>query len=425
MIESLIISLREGIEIALVIGILVVYLRKIQHDHLIRSVFIGLFAAIAASIVGAIVLEKLAIDQEVLEGYLMMTAAAFVLSMILWMWITANKISSEIKVKVDSIVERSSPWRIYVGIFTFTFLMIVREGIEMVIFLQAVAFSTSAWQSSIGTLAGIALATVFGILFVRGSVRIDIGRFLKVTAVTLIIFTLQLLVNAFHEFYEFGVFPANPKAMQILGPIVQHDVLFILAIISIPALMLIIPSRKQATSIVGNRRWQLSAGIAALCFVFFLGMGEVYSSDTEMDLSSEWLETPADKTFRIPMSDIDDGKVHRYSIKDDGLEIRFFVLRIGLGKFTTSFDACYACYSYGKYFLRNGELICSLCDAPSPLMRLTPSGEIPEPDPNNSGSMEGNGCAPIYLPSTIHNGNIVITLSDLQKRRKYFDITQE
>jgi uncharacterized membrane protein len=107
------------------------------------------------------------------------------------------------------------------------------------------------------------------------------------------------------------------------------------------------------------------------------------------------------------------------------VEIRFFILRIGLGKFATSFDACYACYSYGKYFLRNGELICSLCDAPSSLMKLKPSGEIPEPDPNNSGSMEGNGCAPIYLPSTIYDGNIVITLNDLQKRRKYFDITPQ
>jgi high-affinity iron transporter len=422
MIESLIISLREGIEISLVIGILIVYLRKIQHDHLIRSVFTGLFAAVAASIVCAIVLQKLAIDQEVFEGYLMMSAAVFVLSMIVWMWITANKISSEIKVKVDSIVERSSSWRIYVGIFTFTFLMIVREGIEMVIFLQAVAFSTSAWSSLSGTVAGLTFAAVFGILFVRGSVKIDIGRFLKVTAITLIIFTLQLLVNAFHEFYEYGVFPANPKAMQILGPIVQHDVLFILAIISIPALMLVIPSRRQP-AVRGYRRWQLSAGIAALCFVFFLGMGEIYSSDTDMDLSSLWLDTPSDNTFRIPISDVDDGKIHRYSINDDGVEIRFFILRIGLGKFATSFDACYACYSYGKYFLRNGELICSLCDAPSSLMKLKPSGEIPEPDPNNSGSMEGNGCAPIYLPSTIYDGNIVITLNDLQKRRKYFDIT--
>lgn len=424
MIESLIISLREGIEIALVIGILIVYLRKIRHDHLIRSVFVGLFAAIGASVITAIILQKLAIDQEVLEGYLMLTAAVFVLSMIIWMWLTANKISSEIREKVDAIVVHSSSWRVYVGIFTFTFLMIVREGIEMAIFLQAVAFSTSAWQSLAGTLAGLTLATVFGVLFVRGSVKIDISRFLKVTAITLIIFTLQLLVNAFHEFYEFGVFPANPKAMQILGPIVQHDILFILAIISIPALMLIIPSWKQ-TSGVGNRRWQLSAGIAALCLVFFLGMGEVYSSDTEMDLSSEWLETPPDNVFRIPISDVDDGKLHRYSLKDGNLEIRFFVLRTGLGKFATCFDACYACYSYGKYFIRSGELICSLCDAPSPMMTLKPSGEVPEPDPENSGSMEGNGCAPIYLPSTIESGNIVITLKELQKQRKYFDITQE
>ena len=426
MIESFIIALREGIEVALVLGILIVYLKKIQQDLLIKSVYAGLVLAIIASIAGAILLQRFTIDHESFEGYLLLTASLFVMTMIVWMWMTAKKIKHEIQEKVDTIIEHSSTWKAQLGIFLFTFIMIIREGIETAIFLQAVALSRGGWQSVIGTIFGFSCATIFAILFIRGSTKIDIARFLQVTAIALLVFTLQLIVNAFHEFYEYGIFPANPQMMAILGPIVQNNTLFILAIISIPAIMLIIPSRKKISSATTpyHRRWQLSAGLASMCVVFFLGMGEVFSTDHTMDISSQFIDVPEHGKIEIPLAEIGDGNVHRYSIKDQGLEIRFFVLRTDLGKFATAFDACYACYSYGRYFLRKGELICSLCDAPSPLMRLQPSDDT-EPDPDNSGSMEGNGCSPIYLPSKIENGNVVITLDDLRKKRKYFDITQE
>jgi uncharacterized membrane protein len=154
-------------------------------------------------------------------------------------------------------------------------------------------------------------------------------------------------------------------------------------------------------------------------------MGEVFSLSHEMDLSAVPIDVPSGGVIEIPISQVDDGNIHRYAIRDDSLEIRFFVLRLGLGKFATSFDACYACYSYGRYYLKNGMLICSLCEAPSPLSVLRPSFTAREPDPDQSGSMEGNGCAPIYLPSIMRDGSIVVKLSDLQKRRKYFDISEE
>jgi len=129
--------------------------------------------------------------------------------------------------------------------------------------------------------------------------------------------------------------------------------------------------------------------------------------------------------IRISVETVDDGNLHRYAINDRGLEIRFFVLRTGLRKFATAFDACYACYNYGRYYLRGGELICSQCDAPSSLMKLKPSLTDDLRDPDMSGSMEGNGCSPIYLASVLKNGEIHITLADLQQRRKYFDTSEK
>ena len=427
MIETMIIALREGIEIALVLGILIVYLQKTQRTSLISSVYLGLILAVIASIGGAIVLQKLAIDQESLEGYFMLVAAVFVISMIIWMWLTAKKIRSNIEQKVNSIIDGEISWKAHLSMLTFTFLMIVREGIETAIFLQAVAFSTGSWSSVLGTMIGLSFATMFAVLFIRGSVKIDIGRFLKVTAITLLIFTFQLIVNAFHEFYEYGVLPANPKMMGVLGPIVQNNVLFVIAIISIPALMLVILGRKakQASTTRGQRRWQLSAGFASLVVVLFLGVGNIFSSNYEMDLSSEQVNILQSGIIQIPIAKVSNSNLHRYSIDDNGLEIRFFVLRTSLGKFATAFDACYACYSYGRYYLKNGGLICSQCDAPSPLSKLHPAVEEEQLEENNGVSMEGNGCAPIYLPSHMHDGNIEIKVADLQHQRKYFEIDQE
>ena len=427
MIESAIIALREGIEIALILGIVIVYLRKMNRQHLVRSVYSGLAAACVASGSVAYVVRHFAIDQEIIEGYLMLVAAGFVITMIIWMWIAAKRIRGDIQEKVNDILKTSSLWRAHLGIFLFTFMMIAREGIETAVFLQAVSVSEGSWQTLLGTAAGIIAASMFAILFIRGSLRINLPRFLRVTAITLLIFAFQLIVNGVHELYEFGILPANPEAMGILGPVVQNNMFFILAIISVPALMLIFPGRSNEVIIPAgtHRPLQLSAGIAFLCVVFFLGMGEVYSSNPEMDFNSMTLNLPTNGPIEIPLSQVEDGNLHRYSVKDDAVEIRFFVLRTGMGKFATAFDACYACYSYGRYYVRKGDLICSLCDAPSPIAKLRPSADQGEPEGDNSGSMEGNGCAPVYLRSHLDHGKIVVQLGDLRSKRKYFDISEE
>jgi len=142
MLESYLITFREGVEISLIVGILLVYLKKINQAGLISTVFYGLGAALVASIVTAFVLERLAMDFEVLEGYLMFAAAFFVTTMILWMWRTSRHIKRDIEQRIDSIVsKRATSIGATVGVFLFTFLMVVREGVETVIFLRAVSSS--------------------------------------------------------------------------------------------------------------------------------------------------------------------------------------------------------------------------------------------------------------------------------------------
>jgi FTR1 family protein len=422
MIETGIIALREGIEVALVLGILIVYLNKLGQRPLIKTVYVALAAAIAASIGGAVIIDRLGFDSEQLEGYFLAFAAVFVLSMIFWMWRTSKKIKHDIEGKVDSIVGSSSSWKSHAGIFGFAFFMIVREGLETAVFLQAVALTAGGWKSILGTSIGLVLATVFGVLFIRGSVKIDIGRFLKITACTLSIFTLQLLINAAHEFYENGIFPPSPKMMGLLGPIFQNDGLFIAAILSIPGFMLVIPGRKSKDiSPQRQRGWQIAAGISTICIVLFLGVGDLFSSNGAMDLTAQPIVPPASGIISIPVSSVDDGNLHRFSIQDSDLVIRFFAIRTRTGKYATCFDACRACYGYGKYYLKKDELICSQCDAPVSLSKLKPSIDLSD-TLSSDNPMEGNGCVPVYLISHIQNDSIRISVKDLHAQRKYFDI---
>ncbi|MGB2867763.1 MAG: Fe-S-containing protein [Bacteroidota bacterium] len=425
MLESFLITVREGIEIALIIGILLAYLERVGKPFLKKTVYAGLVASAIVSVFAAIILERLAIDYESLEGYLMFTAAAFVTTMIVWMWRSSRHIKREIEERVTTLLaEKTASWQLLSGVFLFTFLMVVREGVETVIFLRAVS-SAGGWSSgTIGALGGILVAIGFGTMFVKGSLRIDIGRFLKVTAIVLLIFVAQLVINGVHEFYELGVFPANPRMMGIVGPIVRNNLLFILAILSIPAIMFIIPgTRKSAPPSRASRSWQLAAGLVSLSVIFFLGFDDVFTTRSSAEISPAEQITAEAGEIRLSVADLLDGKLHRFMWVDDaGARIRFFALRTGTGTFSTAFDACRACYNYGYYYLNNGELTCSICEAPSELSKLAmATGE----DAEQSGSMEGMGCAPLYLPSRMLGESILIKTSELEKNKKYFQTNLE
>ena len=381
MLESYLITFREGIEIALILGILLVYLKKIRRVGLTKTVFAGFGTALALSVLTALVLEKLTLDFEILEGYLMFAAAIFVTSMIVWMWRTSRHIKREIEQRINVLVsEKPGSFGTHLGVFLFTFLMIVREGIETVIFLRAVSSGQGMWGAAIGVAAGLLAAFAFGVLFIKGSVKVDIGKFLKVTAIVLLIFVAQLLVNGVHEFYELGLFPANPQAMGVIGPIVRNNLLFVLAIFSIPAIMFIIPSSRRSPHAAdlapANRRWQLATGFISLSVVFFFGFNYVFANRSTAEISAP-VPVEADQgVIKIPIGQLLDANLHRFVwVDNDGTRIRFFALRVDPTTIATACDACRACYNYGYYYLKNGELICSMCDAPAELSKLAVATE--------------------------------------------------
>src|SRR5260370_33472910 len=149
--------------------------------------------------------------------------------MLVWMWRHSRALSGQMKGTLARILTRERAAAAGAGIFLFTFLMVLREGMETVLFLSALSLTSGGLETLLGVLAGLAAAFVFGVLFVRGSLRVDLGRFFKITGIALLIFVAQLLVNGYHELAEAGWLPANQSSMAAIRPLVKNELFFIVA----------------------------------------------------------------------------------------------------------------------------------------------------------------------------------------------------
>ncbi len=253
MLQSFVVMLREGVEAALVVGIILVALERTGRKDLKRPVWLGLGLAVLASVAAAIALPLLPIREETYEGALYWVSAAFVISMLLWVHRHARTLKRAIEEKVSAAASatasggtRREAW----GLGGFAFLMLFREGAEAVMFLAAVKLTTEAMLAFIGTVLGLAASVAFGVLFVRGTLRIDLRRFFAVTQWVLALFVVQLVVNGYHELSEAGVLPATQRSMALVEPIVRNNVFFVAALASIPLLIWLTrkPSSKPSAS---------------------------------------------------------------------------------------------------------------------------------------------------------------------------------
>lgn len=418
--SALVITLREGVEGALAVAIVLLYLRKTGKQNLSAAVWTGLLTAIAASVAGGFLLERLAVSGEIVEGFLMLAAAFFVGTMILWMWRSARGLKKVIETRIDQITAADEPggrggW---IALFLFTFLMIVREGIETVIFLSAVNLTTSAILSFLGGIIGLLLAVIFGIFFVRGSLRIDLGRFFKITGIVLLIFVIQLLIGGVHELAEGGLINIGPRAMALIGPVVKNNALFLIGMLLIPVLMLLIPGKDRAPSKDVSSRaeqrlqvsrekkqktWRTGAAILAICIVLFMSYDFVYSQNRTLTPPVE--VSAINGEVRIPVESVSDGKLHRFVLS--GSQIRFIVMKIDEGRIATAFDACEICGSQG-YVQEGGALICLNCSA----------------DINTATIGQRGGCNPILLFSRIQDSTLIIPVSSLNKEESKFDTVE-
>jgi high-affinity iron transporter len=214
MVASFLLSLREGLEAALIIGIVLAALRKMDRAYLSTPVWQGLFAAIGVSILTGLGLTWMGLEFEgtleaVFEGSMMLLAAVLLTWMIVWMRRQSASMHKEIEFSVArAAAGQDNRW----ALFWLSFLAVGREGVELVLFLTAVQMTTDVFQTLLGTLLGLSTAIVLGWMLFASSKRISLRMFFNVTNVLLVFFAAGLLAHGVHEFNEVGIIP----------PVIEH-----------------------------------------------------------------------------------------------------------------------------------------------------------------------------------------------------------
>jgi high-affinity iron transporter len=203
----LVVTLREGIEMFLIVAIAAAYLRKTGRETLLPAVWWGAASAVGASIILGVWLAEVAV-QPFWEGVLALVAAALVLSMVIYMLKAARHMRADIGARIESAARRPGAGA-WLGVFLFTLLMITREGMEFAFVAASIASQAGAAALLAGAFCGLALAVLLAAAWVRYGHRVNLGLFFQVTSIFLILFVLQLLFYAFHEFTEANALPID------------------------------------------------------------------------------------------------------------------------------------------------------------------------------------------------------------------------
>lgn len=208
MLSNFLIGLREGLEAALVVGILVAYLVKSGNRNRLPAVWLGVGVAVALSItVGAVLQYGSASltgkQQEAFAGWVSVFAVGFVTWMVFWMRRTARSLKGELHGKLDTALTMGS------GALVLTsFLAVGREGLETAVFLWSAVDAVGGGVTPIvGAALGLTVAVVLGYLVYRRSIALNLATFFKVTGAGLIIVAAGVLSYGIHDLQEGGVLP--------------------------------------------------------------------------------------------------------------------------------------------------------------------------------------------------------------------------
>lgn len=207
---TFVIALREGLEAALIVSILLAYLHKIGRSERTRAVWIATGIALAVSaVVGTVIFavgaEFEGTGEQLFEGLVTLAAVSVLTWMIFWMRRQGGRIRGELQGRVDTALTGGG-----IALASLAFFAVLREGVETALFLYAAAKGTAATSGGVagqiaGAVLGLALAVTLGALLYRGGIRLDLRSFFRVTGAVLIVVAAGLFAFALHELQEAGV----------------------------------------------------------------------------------------------------------------------------------------------------------------------------------------------------------------------------
>ena len=411
MLSAFLIALREGVEASLVVGIVLVYLARTGRSDLSRYVWGAVAAAVALSLGVAIALDRFNISEDGFEGLMYLVASLFVVTIIIWMNRVAKHLKKEIEEKVEKYAGRegsAAGW----GIALFVFLMVLREGAELALILRAVELSTEGFETWIGTLIGIAAAVAVGLFFFKGTLKVPLHRFFAVTSTILILVAIQLAVSGLHELSEARWIPSSKTEMAVIGPIVRNDLFFFVfifgAVVSLIFREWQTLSHSKATAAATTdaerrlleaqnrrqRRWMIAAASLSLAVILVLTADFIYAKVNAAPPQARPVDV-VNNVVRIPISEVQDGSLHLFTLSANAQSIRFLVIKKPNG-YGTALDACLICGAEG--YRQDGQnVICRHCASAIYIPSIGQKG----------------GCNPIGFPSQVQGNEIVIDVSSV------------
>ena len=211
MLPTFVIGLREGLEAALIIGIIAAFLGQQGRHDALRQVWIGTIAAVAICLGVAVVLQVISSDlpqrqQEGLETVVGAVAVGMVSYMAVFMRRHARQLKGDLESATGSALATGSA----TGLVAMAFLAVLREGFETAVFLLATFHASGdATSSWVGAVAGIAVAVAAGYGIYKGGVRLNLGRFFRVTGLVLVLVAAGLAMTVVHTATEAGWLPVG------------------------------------------------------------------------------------------------------------------------------------------------------------------------------------------------------------------------
>ncbi len=276
--------------------------------------------------------------------------------------------------------------------------------------------------NAIGGATGLALAVLFGFLFARGALRIDLRRFFGVTAIVLMILVLRLLAGSVHEFSEVGLLPSTPVELAIIGFIVRDttSIAILILLILVPAVAML-PSlrrrpelevalpgespaqrRRRVAALRRARRWQMGAVGVTMAIVIPLAAA-VYARAAAAYRPEPQAVEPVNGAVRIAADALELGRMYKFTYAGERADVRFFLIRRHDGNVAVALDACNICPPRG-YHQEGDQVICDNCAAPINLATIGMPG----------------GCNPIPLAAVLDGGQVVIGLDALVSAQTAF-----
>jgi len=224
--SGLLTGLREGVEAALIVSIILAYLARTGNQRYFNRIFLGTAAAVAVSVVAGVVLFLTvggfeAPYEQIFEALTMLLAAAVVTWMLFWMRRQAGSVKGELQAALDRALTEGTVFALVILAFT----AVIREGLETALFLvgQATSADDGALAVLLGALVGLGIATLLGVGFYRGARVLNLRTFFRWTGIALIFIAAGLVSRAVHEFVEIGAITIGTQPLFDISAVLPHE----------------------------------------------------------------------------------------------------------------------------------------------------------------------------------------------------------